>query len=112
MFFDAWTVGLMGINSSIGKLFGLGILFGILYACAYKGNGVHSLIYLMTIMALSLSIELIKISSQTIYFIPLMIVKICLWLMSYKLLLANAVSRYKIQKETANDEEKKEIVLN
>ena len=89
-------VGIIGTNVLFGKLSGTGILFGGTYLCAYKGTGVRSLVYLMTVASLSIVADLLTKSS---YDVIGMILKSFIWFTSYRLLLANAALRCKVKVE-------------
>lgn len=93
---EATQVGILGVNALFGKLIGTGIVMGATYVCAYKGTGVRSLVYLMTIASLSIFGELMTKSS---YDVIGMIFKAFIWFTSYRLLLANAALRCKVKSE-------------
>lgn len=88
--------GIQGLSALIGELVGIGSLMGIIYICAYRGTGVRSLVYLMTIASLSIFGDLINKSS---YDVIGMTLKAFIWFTSYRLLLANAAMSVKIQPE-------------
>lgn len=100
--FDFWTEGLGAINYYTGKFIGLGILFGVPYFNAYRDKGVHSLIYMLTALSLAIFLELAKLESETVYLLPLIFLRSCLWYTSYKLLLVNALSYCRIKNDRSS----------
>jgi hypothetical protein len=93
---EASMVGIQGLSELFGKFVGTGVLMGIIYTCAYKGTGVRSLVYMMTIASLSISVDLITKSN---YDVIGMVLKAFIWFTSYRLLLANAALSFKVKLE-------------
>jgi len=95
--FDCCLAGSTHLPTYVGKFLGLSAMLSATYVCAYKGNGVRLLVYLMTITSLSIFGELV--SSSKNYDLIGMVLKAFLWFTCYRLLLGNAAISCKIKNE-------------
>lgn len=85
------------LEESIGEFIGSATVMIITYTCAYKGKGVRSLVYIMTVSSISIFGEITH--SPASYDFIGMSLKAFFWFTSYRLLLVNAIIGCKIQNE-------------